>query len=503
MKTKRSLSSKFLVTVMLLFVVVGYNGCKKDPPEPVSSKTETSSAANPDQLKEIFYRNKFDQKLISQLSDTVKIVWLPDWKKAGTRVKDSTTYTYVPLVPSMKGSLASIQVHAMNQKQFLIIRNGKEFLRATYISKDTIKRNQQTSEFKLANFNGTLFLDNLETSQRFKYKFQNGTYIRTAPPAKNISGTKTNSDIQVMGWQTECHTEYVCGFAAYCGPGVYIYLDETGNCQPPWGPPSNEYSGCYDDVWSFSYSEPFDVCESIYVPDPPPPPGNGGENNGAPNPDDISESDLENAKVVDDGLDKIENIDKYIDCFNDGKTAASYKMTMYVDQPVAGTNLQSNVIGVTGTIGNLVIVMAGESFDVGHTFVGFQKINTDGTQVQQILGFYPSPSFAVSGIYSKGVIKDNGGHGYDVSYTREVNSIEFTSALAQVKGDFTSTNYNVLGYNCTDAGLKWMNAADAGLPDASRGAFKNTPGDYGQELRNKSGANKAGGNAPNSKGPCN
>ena len=176
-------------------------------------------------------------------------------------------------------------------------------------------------------------------------------------------------------------------------------------------------------------------------------------------------------------------------------------MTFFVDQPIAGTNKQTNIIALTGTgvPGNLTLVMAGSSFDVGHTFVAFEKINTDGSTVRQVLGFYPD-SF---GPYSDGVVKDNSGHAYDVSLSRSVTSVEFISALAQVKNDFNNKNYNVLNYNCTDAALYWMNAAGANLADKSRGVFKNTPGDYGQELRNISTANKNGGIAPQSKGPCN
>jgi hypothetical protein len=214
-----------------------------------------------------------------------------------------------------------------------------------------------------------------------------------------------------------------------------------------------------------------------------------------------SQSDFENATLIEDGEKKITNIDKYIDCFNDGKAVSEYKLTFFVDQPIAGTNKQTNIIALTGTIapGNLTLVMAGSSFDVGHAFVAFEKINTDGSTVRQVLGFYPD-SF---GPYSDGVVKDNSGHAYDVSLSRSVTSVEFISALAQVKNDFNNKNYNVLNYNCTDAALYWMNAAGANLADKSRGVFKNTPGDYGQELRNISTANKNGGIAPQSKGPCN
>ena len=69
--------------------------------------------------------------------------------------------------------------------------------------------------------------------------------------------------------------------------------------------------------------------------------------------------------------------------------------------------------------------------------------------------------------FSKGAIKDNSGHPYDVSYSREVSSLDFTSALAQVKNDAENKRYAVKSYNCTDAALLWMNA-DRPLRQSSR-----------------------------------
>lgn len=136
----------------------------------------------------------------------------------------------------------------------------------------------------------------------------------------------------------------------------------------------------------------------------------------------------------------------------------------------------------------------------------FQKINTDGTSVTQVMGFYPGSS----SVNTKGVIKDDSGHPYDVSFTATVSETKFTIALNDVVSASGIKNYilsTVNGgqeFNCTDAAIEWMTSAAVVLPqDASRGYFQNTPGDYGQALRNTSGSNKAGGNAPTGHGPCN
>lgn len=118
---------------------------------------------------------------------------------------------------------------------------------------------------------------------------------------------------------------------------------------------------------------------------------------------------------------------------------------------------------------------------MGHAFVGFQKFNTDGTSVTQVMGFYPG----ASGLGSDGVINDDGGHEFDVSYSSNVTEVKFQIALNNVISDNILEGYilsNNAGnqYNCTDAAINWIVNAGVNLPpDALRGIFKNTPGDYG------------------------
>lgn len=111
---------------------------------------------------------------------------------------------------------------------------------------------------------------------------------------------------------------------------------------------------------------------------------------------------------------------------------------------------------------------------------------------------------------SPGVIKDDSGHDYDVSYSVTVTATKFEIALGSVVSDSKGKNYmlsNDLGgqeYNCTDAGIHWMVNAGVNLPsNASRNMFTNTPGDYGQAIRQLSNSNKNSGNAPTGHGHCN
>ncbi|MGB4773869.1 MAG: hypothetical protein WBP45_01740 [Daejeonella sp.] len=232
--------------------------------------------------------------------------------------------------------------------------------------------------------------------------------------------------------------------------------------------------------------------------------GSGGAEGGIVDDENLSLSmqDLESATFVPDPKPSIQNIDKYINCFTDGKTASSYKLTIYVDQPIAGKNDQFLLQLKTG----IGINITGVIHDVGHTFVAFEKINTDGTRVRQVMGFYPeNDPFNTS---PKGVIKDDSGHAYDVSYSKTVDAYYFSEALNRVKYDYNNMDYRLSNvveneYNCTDAAKLWLFMGGASLPSAPRGAFENTPGDFGQALRNKPGAKLTYGTAPAGKGPCN
>ena len=63
----------------------------------------------------------------------------------------------------------------------------------------------------------------------------------------------------------------------------------------------------------------------------------------------------------------------------------------------------------------------------------------------------------------------------------------------------------VTTHNCSDAALKWVNAAGAAIPSVSRGVFNNTPGDLGQAVKQRAGAQnyQSQATAPASHGPCN
>lgn len=213
------------------------------------------------------------------------------------------------------------------------------------------------------------------------------------------------------------------------------------------------------------------------------------------------------------------NPQKYINCFGDlsGNDGATFTMTIYVNQPNPGHNDQwATSLSATsvGPIGVIFTGLGGQLLNVGHTFVGFTKHNTDGTSTTQVMGFYPSQTSTslIPGVLSKGVIKDDSGHPYNVSYQANVTAVQFQTALSVVVYDSSYSTYALTKlqgsfqeYNCTDAASSWMNVLSTNIVPSSspRGAFKNTPGDYGVALSQLSGASTTAGSAPSSHGPCN
>ena len=178
--------------------------------------------------------------------------------------------------------------------------------------------------------------------------------------------------------------------------------------------------------------------------------------------------------------------------FNDGKKASSYSITVYVDQPGSGGDRDAWETDF----------LNGETVDVGHTFIKLTKINEDGTQVEKIVGFYPSATVDLDHPEIKGEFHDDNGHQYDVAKTFAVSEGQFTAAINTLNS-MDGANYNLNTKNCTDAGIGCVNAAGQGVKDTQgtwgmvgvgSGGGSN-PGDLGEDLRVLPGAVTTPGNA--------
>jgi hypothetical protein len=138
------------------------------------------------------------------------------------------------------------------------------------------------------------------------------------------------------------------------------------------------------------------------------------------------------------------DIKKYTATFRDGKVASKYLVTVFVEQPVIGAHKMWAIKN-----GNI---------DAGHSFVMLEKINTDGTKVKQVIGFYPAKSPSPTNPEVPGIVVDNSGHDYNVSVTYPAVKQAFEIILDKLD-NWATVNYNLNNKNCTDFAVEVGNQA--------------------------------------------
>lgn len=182
------------------------------------------------------------------------------------------------------------------------------------------------------------------------------------------------------------------------------------------------------------------------------------------------------------------DVARYLDCFGIDAGDASYQITVYVDEPVAGSG--DTKFGL----------------NVGHAFVGLKKTLADGSFTEQVFGFYPT-QYSTGWVGSK--FSDNGGSPYTVSVSFPVTAQQFSDASNATRY-MTGEMYSVVNHNCTDAVFYIFDAMGVSLPK-NRSPFLfgvgsgHSPGRLGLDFRGKASqypVNLIPGNAPGSKGPC-
>lgn len=183
------------------------------------------------------------------------------------------------------------------------------------------------------------------------------------------------------------------------------------------------------------------------------------------------------------------NLRKYLDCFGINDAKSKYKLTVYVEEPMAGSGKTA-----FGT-------------NVGHTFLGLER-TTNGVITRQVVGFYPN----VMGTgWVSSHVADNGGSKYTVSASWDLTSAGFIDAingLIYASGQ----GYHIAQNNCTTTVAYVCDAVGLTFPkNESYFPFFTmqglSPGQLGKDIRNHQSSsgnvNTTGGNAPSSKGPCN
>lgn len=192
------------------------------------------------------------------------------------------------------------------------------------------------------------------------------------------------------------------------------------------------------------------------------------------------------------------DLNEYLDCFDNAPTTATFKFTVYVDQPIPN---QDDTWTNDGTLLN-------PDINVGHTFISLE-MNDGGTITNQTIGFYPSAGVNPTSPQIAGAWIDDGNHGYDVSASIDIDHTQFTGLINSIETLGTPT-YNLNSLNCTDAAIQVGNSTGMNLPDTDGswiGGGGSNPGNLGQDVRGLNSSNltinTTAGTASLSAGPCN
>ena len=192
------------------------------------------------------------------------------------------------------------------------------------------------------------------------------------------------------------------------------------------------------------------------------------------------------------------DLGKYLKCFDNIPAFSTFKLTVYIDQPIPNKN------DTWTNDGSLI----DPDINVGHTFISFE-MNDGTTTTNQTIGFYPLLAVNPTSPQIAGKWVDDGNHDYDVSVSVAIDSIQFTSLISNITTLGTPT-YNLNSLNCTDAALQIGNGSGMNLPDTNGswiGGGGSNPGNLGQDVRGLTNSSLTistiAGTASLSKGPCN
>jgi hypothetical protein len=153
----------------------------------------------------------------------------------------------------------------------------------------------------------------------------------------------------------------------------------------------------------------------------------------------------------------------YFNCF---KTTSPAILTIYADQPKAGSNDP-----VYGT-------------DVGHSWMSITQ-TVGNTTVTRVFGYYPLDGASPMDPTDPGTLVNDSAHEYDVSLSVPLNARQLSLMLNYTINQLPGT-YDLNTYNCTDFVVEACRAAGIPLPENSQTWFGGgglCPGQLGEDLR--------------------
>jgi len=313
-------------------------------------------------IQQEFIDQSYDTKLASNFNDTIKIHWEPNWNVASQQViKDTITYTYIPLNPTLRAIRSREIVGTFNDndaKDYLMVKSYgslNEFYKATYIfdkvsTENDIKQKELSQSKDLKSFSGSLFLMNLGHNVTTKVLYKNGARQKTPN-----DGAKTG-EVSANGYYTVCNVENECIWSRLCYYGAASGIEvqgartfSTGPCVQP-GPGIS--AGC--EAWRLTNQFAKVVCTEYYdpnIPTTPPtdpyiPPTTSGGSSG-------SGTSTYSSRIAD-------NFNSKIYLFNGVKPAREYSNSCQGAVGLWNTSLSFNppreAVGVITTDGKLLEV---------------------------------------------------------------------------------------------------------------------------------------------------
>lgn len=207
-------------------------------------------------------------------------------------------------------------------------------------------------------------------------------------------------------------------------------------------------------------------------------PGGGGGDSNIP----TSAEDLQKVQVIP-PLVPITDPGKYLSCFD---TSLPAKVTIYADQPVAGT---SEPVSIRGGI--------------GHAYLSFEQ-NVNGNIIRRTVGFYNETK--VDPVFNKsapGTLGNDSTHEYNVKWETSLTPDQLDKMI-QASINHAPV-YNLESYNCANFVLDVASAGGVNLPRSVGWWYTGSglnPGALGEDLRKQPGAVSGKGHTEDNVGEC-
>lgn len=408
-----------------------------------------------------FKEKNYSFKLTQKLDDSISVTWSPSWSEFTLENSgDSINYIYVPLYPNAINTKTrtSVKVSSSGVLKFFVVKKGNanKYYLAEYVSSES------KPDITLSNFTGTASLRNFDDGSISFSRFENGR------SASRISGVNARTKA--------CVTYYTCDWYSYdCGVDVSTTTGQNACQYPAFNPTSCNSSG-RTGTWHLNSST---ASPEICTPDPT------GPVIVLPTPG----SAFATHYVLQGPTKPITNLASRLNCFIPfaqhipGHRYNNY-ITIYVDQPVENSNQLFNTSGFRKP---------------GHTYIALEQTDSYNgvtNRKRLVFGFYVKSEFqAAIGRTTQGAWGEDGDSPYDVALTRTIGNEGFEAVISYFRNvgtpnyDLATNNCTSVAYDALEGAFEAIGGLPPGLQQIGPYGAGSTPGQMGQDIRQKYSSN--------------